>query len=381
MTNGRISRAVPLDQLRAPETDVRERRSEEDVMSLASSMGDPDVGQLQDILVHPVDPGEHVEEGDAEELHSLFQADHPMRVVDGETRRQAARKLGWATVDATIVPRPPENTVIAQLDANTERIEMTEYETVRALKEHYEETGATLKDMQDKVGYSPGYLSELFGLLEAPDWLTEPWRHHGHPLETGHARAVNSFLSADTIETYAQAGDLDDDTARQRAVQDAQLMIDVAAKHEPTVSDFQQRSKRKKKDTIDQLQDQRSAEQKQADGQTRSAEQAHTPAEPPDPEPCLICGSERPNRRKYALPVCGEDYGMLSEAEANGEPLLSQAPAEPNSPPQPEHGHEEVSEAAEALAQASGIDMKEAQAVVQKVSQDAEARRQQGTDD
>jgi hypothetical protein len=111
MTDARISRAVPLDQLRQPETDVRERRPEDSVKSLAASMGDPNVGQLQDILVHPA--GGELEDPPASEeaLDDLFKAGHPMRVVDGETRSLAARHLGWATVDATIVPEPPEDTV------------------------------------------------------------------------------------------------------------------------------------------------------------------------------------------------------------------------------------------------------------------------------
>jgi len=69
---GRISRAVPIEQLRQPNTDVRETRDEEDVMSLAASMGDPNVGQLQDILVHPVKPDELEGDMTDDRLDELF---------------------------------------------------------------------------------------------------------------------------------------------------------------------------------------------------------------------------------------------------------------------------------------------------------------------
>jgi len=341
MTEARISRSVPLDQLRGPETDVRTRRPEAAVKSLAASMGDPNVGQLQDVLVHPVDPDGLEDDVAAQDLDDLFRDGRPMRIVDGETRRLAAERLGWATLDCTIVPEPPEETVIAQLDANTERIEMGEFETVRALYDWREETGATLEEVGAKTGYSESYLSNVFSTMECPDWLVDPWSHPDHPLGTSHAVAVKSFLSSNTIEEYARAGGLDDQEAHERAVQDAKLMVDVQAEHDLKVGDFRQRCKRMKKQTIDQLEDQRTHEEKTAAGQARQADRDHSPAELEDPDPCLICGGDRPNRRKFAINVCREDYGMLSDMEANGEVLLAQAKTQ-DTQPQP------ATEAAEA---------------------------------
>jgi ParB-like chromosome segregation protein Spo0J len=379
MTDARISRAVPLDQLRQPETDVRERRSDDDVMSLAASMGDPAVGQLQDVLVHPVDPEERVDDGTAEELHDLFTDGCPLRIVDGETRRLAAKKLGWATVNATIVPEPPEETVVAQLDANTERIEMTEYETVRALYDYYQETDATMQDVAEKVGYSRSHLNNIFRLLEGPDWLRDPWRNPNHPLETGHARAVLAFLSEQTIKQYMDAGGLEDDVAHEKAVADAQLMIRQVEEYEPRVGDFRERATRKKRETLNELKDQRTREEKQADGQTQAAEQranAHQPAEVPD-EICLVCGDTAD--RKKAVDVCQEDYGVLSEAEANGEPLLQQSGQQSSPPQSPEGGTDALTEAAQALSKAAGVPLEDAKGVVEKVQQQV-AQQRQGTD-
>lgn len=322
MTDARISRAVPLDQLREPETDVRERRPQDAVKSLAASMGDPDVGQLQDVLVHPVDPDDLEDDLDDDDLDELFRDEHPMRIVDGETRRMAAKHLGWATLDATIVPEPPEETVVAQLDANTERVEMSEFETVRALYEHYERTEATLDDIGDKVGFSSGYLSEVFSLFEGPECVVEAWQHPEHPLETGHARACMRMLSDSSVERYAAEGDLDDGQADERALEDVRLMVDVQAQHDLQVSDFRQRCKRCQKESYDQLSSDSTTTDPRGEGQARAAEREATGPEPEAPPECTCCGSARPNRRKYALEVCHECYGMLSSAEANDEVLM-----------------------------------------------------------
>jgi len=372
----RISRAVPLDQLRQPETDVRERRAEDDIMSLAASMGDPNVGQLQDILVHPVDPDELDEDMTADRLDELFRDDHPLRIVDGETRRLAAEKLGWASLDATIVPEPPESTVVAQLDANTERIEMGEAETVRALFEHYQETENTLEDMAEKVGYSRSYLSNVFSLCEMPDWVQEPWRDPDHPLSTTHALAVKSLTTGNSIEGYQEAGGLDEEEAYQRATEDARLMIDVQAEHDLSVQEFRRRTKRCRKETIQGLRDQRDLDEKRADGQTETAEtQVNTGPGPKVPTPdCLVCGNEAD--RKIAVDVCREDYGMLSEMKANDEVLMAQADSSGPRPPANAEPSDSTGEAAEALANAAGIDPRQAQQVVEQVQQEAAETRE-----
>jgi hypothetical protein len=369
----RISRAIPLDQLRQPETDVRERRPEDSVKSLAASMGDPNVGQLQDILVHPV--GADLEDPPAteEDLDDLFTSGHPMRVVDGETRRLAAQHLGWATIDATIVPEPPEDTTIAQLDANTERIEMGQAETVRALYQHYEETGATLEDMGDKTGFSASYLSQVFGLMESPEWLQEAWRHPDHPLETGHALAVMSMLSSNSIERYAEAGNMTEEAARERCVEDAQLMIDVQGQHDLQVGDFRQRVKRCQSETLDEIRDNRTRREKQADGETSTAEREVDHYEQGDHNQmtCMVCGDA--GDRKIALDVCQDDYGMLSSMKANDEVLMAQADTQTVPSETPEAPAEGDNDPAEALAAATGISTEEAQQVIQEVRKQSQA--------
>ena len=381
MTTPRISRSVPLDQLRQPATDVREHRPADSVKSLAASMGDPDVGQLQDVLVHPVLKDMAVPPETTDQLDQLFRDGHPLRIVDGETRRLAAERLGWATLDATIVPEPPQETIIAQLDANTERIDMSGYETVRALYDHYQATDQTLEDMADQTGFSPSYLSDVFSTMDCPDWLIDPWRHPDHPLETSHARAVKSFLTDNTVDRYQDAGGVDEDAAHDRAVEDARLMIDVQAEHDLQVGEFRDRCRRKKKETIDQLADQRTIDEKRDDGQASRADQQADlglPAEQ-DPDPCMVCGQDAST--KIALDVCREDYGMLSEMKANGEVLMAQADSDGAPELDPPDDVDPSHRAAQALAEAAGIHPDDALTVVEQVQQEAAQPPQDPTDD
>jgi ParB/RepB/Spo0J family partition protein len=381
VTDPRISRSVPLDQLRQPETDVRDRRPADAVKSLAASMGDPDVGQLQDVLVHPVDAEDMAADLDAEALDDLFRDGHPLRIVDGETRRLAADRLGWATLDATIVPEPPQETIIAQLDANTERIDMSGYETVRALYEHHQRTDQTLDDMAGDVGFSASYLSDVFSTLDCPDWLTDPWRHPDHPLETSHARAVKSFLTTNTVDRYQDAGGIDEDAAHDRAVEDARLMIDVQAEHDLQVGEFRKRCRRKKKETIDQLADQRNIDEKRDDGQAARADSHADLGLPADqePDPCIVCGQDA--GPKIALDVCREDYGMLSEMKANGEVLMAQADSDGPRQLDPTDDVDPSHRAAKALAAAADIHPDQALEVVEQLRQEAAQAPQEATDD
>jgi len=368
MNTPRISRAVALEQLRPPETDVREHRDERSIRSLAASMGDPSVGQLQDVLVHPVDPEQFDDDIDAQQLYELHRDGHEMRIVDGETRRLAAEHLGWHSLDATIVPAPPENTTIAQLDANTERIDMSGYETCRALYEHYEQTDSTLADMQEKTGFSPGYLSEVFGLFDAPQCVQDAWKHPDHPLGPTHAIDVARILNESTVQQIAAAGDLDEHEAYERALEDVRLMIDVQGEHDLAAGEFRKRCKRCVKETRQGLEDSRSHQERTADGQQSAAEQAAAtgaPTETPD-RYCRVCGD--PADRKIALDVCNSDYGMLSDMKARGEQLLEQADS-PETPPQsPDSTDSDTQAAVDAVSQALDLPPEQASAALQAIA-------------
>jgi len=374
MTDATISRQIPLAQLQPAETDVRQGRDPDQIRSLASSMGDPEIGQQQPINVYPVDYGDVVEDGTEAELVDLFEAGHDMIIHDGLSRFRAAEQLGWSTLWAVISPTPPENEVVARLEANTESLDMADHEVYTALYDHYNDSEATLEDIGNKIGVSASYVSNVFGLFEAPDFLRQAWSNEDHPLETSHALAIRSILSEGSIEEYAHAGGIDQVEARDRAEDDARLMIDVQGKHDLGVADFRQRCKRCRKETVDQLQDQRTIDEKQADGQAAAAEDRETTIdpEPVDPDPCQICGADAD--RKIAIDVCREDYGMISEMKANGEVLMAQSDTGGTPPEAPASTGEVPAEAAQALAAAAGIEEDQAAQVVQQVQAEAQQR-------
>lgn len=376
-----ISVQAPMDQLVLPPEDVRSGRSEEDVMGLASSMGDPDTGQQQPATLYPNDHAEVVEDGTAEELRSLFEDGHPMVIHDGVTRYRAAESLGWSTLWAVIVPEPPENELIARLDANTERVDMDDWEVFSTLKGHYETTDTTLEEIGEKVGLSASYVSDIFSTMEAPDFITDPWETSGHPVETGHARALKSFLTANTVEDYQEAGGLSPDAARQRAAEDARLMVNVQERHQLTVSEFRDRCKRKKKETLDDLRSSKDAAEKQAEGRADRATKREKTPTTPDLDPCVVCGADRDNDHRIAVPVCEQDYGLLSEARANADPLMDNSPSPAGPTDSPDDQATAKQRAVQALTEATGAPQEEVAGVVEELLTEAERARQEPATD
>lgn len=373
-----ISRQIDLDQLVLPPEDVRQGRPEDEILSIASSMGDPEIGQQQPISVYPHDYPEVVEDGNEAELVDLFEDGHNLVIHDGVSRYRAAQKLGWTTIWGVISPEPPENDVVARLEANTERIDMSDFEVYSALFDLYEGGSMTLEDVGEKIGVSESYVSRVFSLFDGPEWLVEAWKHDGHPLNTSHAIAVSQMLNSNNLERYQEAGDLTAAEARERAQQDARLMIDVQGQHDLGVGEFRERCKRCRKETLDQLSDGRDAVEKQTDGMNQAADRKETP--PPDEvlEPCMVCGSDRPMNRRKSIPVCAEDYGMLADMESRGDVLLANADVDGETRELPADQLEPREMAVSGLSQELDVTPEQAlqiiQAGVQAVSTDGEVQ-------
>lgn len=360
MSDTAISGEIPLDKLVRPADDVRQGRDRDEVRSIAASMGDPEIGQQQPITVFPADYQDVVDEGTRDELSELFQDGHDFVVHDGLSRLEAADMLGWSTLWSVIVPEPPENEVVARLEANTERLDMSDFEVYSALHDHYQTSEATLSDVGAKIGVSESYMSQVFGLFDAPDFIREAWEADHHPLSTSHALSCRAMLSESSIQEYADVGDLDEDEARQLARDDARLMVDVQESHDLDVSDFRDRCRRCHAETLDQLRDRRSHEEKQADGETRAAERAtdHFSQGDHATATCRVCGN--PADRKIALDVCQQDYGMISELKANEETLLADDSPEPTPPTDPHDPAQDAENAASFLADVAGVSHQEA---------------------
>lgn len=312
----KVSRRIPLDRLRPPETDIRQGRPEDQVASLAQSMSAN--GQLQPALVVPVWPDD-VDDPDPDHRDaflSLLEEVDEYRIVDGETRRQAARMLDWNDLWAWIWPEEPENVTMAQLDANTERISMDDYETVRALAEHKDATGKTLSEMAEETGYAESTLSQYFGALEAWDPLVEAWEDPDSPLELGHVLEINR---------------LEDEDAQGS-------VLEHVLRHEASVSKTREYVRNKAKELRREAQDEQSPAERQFQGQAdradRETEEIQAPTQPD--ETCVICGGEAVTRS--SAPVCQEDYGTLEQLKAADESFLGQAAGQQGSAQGPSGG-------------------------------------------
>lgn len=368
----RISREVPLDQLRHPDFDVRQGRPEADIRSIAQSMGDPGQGQQQPINVFPADRDDLPDDPGADDLHGYFQADGRLIIHDGVTRALAAQKLGWETIWAVITPAAPENEVIARLSANTDRVDMTDYETVSTLYEYYAREDITQADLAEKAGMGASTLSKLFSVLDGPDWLSEPWADPGVPFSSTHAIYTYYMFHGSALEDYQEAGDLGETEAKERAIEDAKMMIRVQTDQDLQPAEFQTRCQRLRKQTCDELADGRDWGEKQADGATQAAE-AEAERGLPDPfdgQDCMVCGQD-PDR-KVAVPVCGSHYGLMTDMRNRGESLTQVTRAQADLPADPDPpDRDPETKAVEGLQELFGFQEQEARAVLDRIDQAA----------
>jgi hypothetical protein len=146
-------------------------------------------------------------------------------------------------------------------------------------------------------------------------------------------------------------------------------MIDVQQEHELTATEFRKRCKRCMKESLQELSDARTRDEKQADGHQQAAEQrarSGKPTETPD-RYCRVCGD--PADRKIALDVCREDYGMLSDMKAQGETLLEQRESPEPTPSAPDTDSTSEDEAVHAISEALGLPPEQASAALHAIAE------------
>lgn len=292
---------VRIDRLAPPETDVRQGRDRDQVRSIAQSMERS--GQLQAAKVYPPDYKELWEDDDPthQALRDIAAGEGDLQVEDGWTRREAARVNNWDTLRVEIFPTPAEDTVVAQLEANTERLDMSDYETMIALYDYADDKEFTQAEIAEVVGKARSTVSNWFRALEAPDYLLTAWRDPSTHVEYGHVREILQLPTEDL----------------QRKV------LDDAMQYDRSVSMTRETAKNTLKAWKRNQRDQRSKEQRENDGKAARAErQARKEVEQSeDKRTCLIDGNEAVTT--IAVPVCKEDYGLLTRLKETGEPLLA----------------------------------------------------------
>ncbi len=136
-------RHLPLDHIDVPRGRIRR-----------------DLGHIEDLavsldsfgLLHPV----HV-----------YKSRGRYRLVAGERRLEAARKLGWSSIDA-MVREPDENDLLLELVENTQRKWLSDAEEADALIKLVREMGCEMKEVAAQAGRSEAYVSKRVRVFEDP---------------------------------------------------------------------------------------------------------------------------------------------------------------------------------------------------------------------
>jgi ParB/RepB/Spo0J family partition protein len=134
---------LAIDQIDVPR--VRIRRDLGHIEDLALSLGS--FG-----LLHPV----HV-----------YASHGRYRLIAGERRLEAARKLGWASIDA-MVREASENDLLLELVENTQRKWLSDAEEADALIRLVREMGCEMKEVAAQAGRSEAYVSKRVRVFEDP---------------------------------------------------------------------------------------------------------------------------------------------------------------------------------------------------------------------
>jgi len=134
---------LPLDRIDVPRARIRK-----------------DLGQIEELavsldsfgLLHPV----HV-----------YASHGRYRLVAGERRLEAAKKLGWTSIDA-MIREASENDLLLELVENTQRKWLSDAEEADALIRLVREMGCEMKEVAAQAGRSEAYVSKRVRVFEDP---------------------------------------------------------------------------------------------------------------------------------------------------------------------------------------------------------------------
>jgi ParB family chromosome partitioning protein len=134
---------LAIDQIDVPH--LRIRRDLGPIEDLALSLGS--FGLLHPVHVYP--------------SHRRY------RLIAGERRLEAARRLGWTSIDA-MVREPSENDLLLELVENTQRKWLSDAEEADALIRLVREMGTEMKEVAAQAGRSEAYVSKRVRVFEDP---------------------------------------------------------------------------------------------------------------------------------------------------------------------------------------------------------------------
>lgn len=147
---------IELSKIKSSPQAIRTTRSEEKMDELAQSIKQH--GLLQAVKVRPA--------GDKYEI------------VYGHRRVEACRRLGLGVIEAVVKDVGPNTALIQGLIENIQREDLEPLDKALGLKVLQDETGWSLREMEQHLGISFGYVRKLLALLEEPkeiqQMLTQP---------------------------------------------------------------------------------------------------------------------------------------------------------------------------------------------------------------
>jgi ParB-like chromosome segregation protein Spo0J len=265
-----------------------------------------------------VDTGEGEIDRDDLPLEDLADRAESIHIVDGLSRLAAAESMGWPTLRCEIFRDEPDHISILSLAANTDRLPMSDYETVSAIAEYKELSGATLDTLSEKTGYAPSTLSNYLGALDAPEFITDAWQSKENDVELGHVVEIASLPTEDV---------------QKKVLRDA-------VEYGRPVNHTREVARNAVKEASKEAQDDRTMHERQMDGQTASEhERIQRQTEQVGQEkPCNICGEA--SEAQVVLDVCQSDYGMIKQMQQAGAPILQavQETASGEEPPERAEG-------------------------------------------
>jgi len=174
-----VRKKIEVDKIRGPKNGSRVAIDEESIRELAQSM--QSIGLIQEITVYK-DNGAYV-------------------VVAGDCRFQAAKLLGWKTIDATVHEKWTPELIDIQIIENMGRKNLSPIEEAMAFEVLLTERNYSIADIVEKIGKSRPYVSGRLALIELHDDL-QAKVHYGE-LNIASANELQRIEDPEVRESYA----------------------------------------------------------------------------------------------------------------------------------------------------------------------------------
>jgi ParB family transcriptional regulator, chromosome partitioning protein len=88
------------------------------------------------------------------------------QLIFGARRLEAAKQLGWATIEAEVTPASDSETLILAFSENSDRKDFTDFEKAMIIQKLHELTGKSYAEVAELVGRSASFVSQHVAMLK-----------------------------------------------------------------------------------------------------------------------------------------------------------------------------------------------------------------------